>query len=294
MFENFQTRFPRLLCVEGGIGAGKSTALYALRQLFGDDDSVVFVDEPVDEWERLGLLQALYAGDLTRATFQLAALGSRFGPLLRAVRRPGTRLVVCERSPYTDYHAFAKCNLLAGSVDRRAYELVYNELTRCLPPNLNVTFVFLDVPAEQLVQRIARRGRAAETHRKCKGAQPVPLAYLSALEGAHEAYFGSLEKQQVWRVDGRRQAHDVATSVGNIAFDILAKAGPLPMQHGLLPGCGLVSMVNWALGSVPPGANGGWGQPDESRAPALSPRAAAFDTPLLPAPPPTPCCVAFE
>lgn len=293
----FQTQFPRLLCVEGGIGVGKSTALYALRQLFDDDDSVVFVDEPVAAWERVGLLPALYSGEVSRATFQLTALGSRFGPLQRAVRRPGTRLVICERSPYTDYHVFAKCNLAAGSVDRRAYELVYSELLRCLPPNLQATFVYLKAPADLLAQRIERRGREAETRRWGNGAQPLPLSYLAALECAHDAYFEGLQAQQVYRVDGRRPTHEVVASVGNIALDILAKAGPLPVDHGLLPGAGLVSMVNWAFSSSAAcGANGGWGQPGPADAPepALPPRAAAADVPRLPPPPPTPRCVALE
>ena len=46
-----------LVCVEGGIGSGKSTAMLALRAAFQRDPSVVFVDEPVQKWERAGMLK---------------------------------------------------------------------------------------------------------------------------------------------------------------------------------------------------------------------------------------------
>ena len=50
-----------VLSIEGNIGIGKSTLLGLLRERYAQDASVVFVDEPVDLWEKSGLLQAMYA-----------------------------------------------------------------------------------------------------------------------------------------------------------------------------------------------------------------------------------------
>ena len=58
-----------LVNLEGNIGAGKSTLLRVLRAAYGGCGAVRFVDEPVAQWERAGLLAALYAGKMSPAAF---------------------------------------------------------------------------------------------------------------------------------------------------------------------------------------------------------------------------------
>jgi hypothetical protein len=78
-----------ILCVEGNIGAGKSSVLSLLKQLFRLDPTVLFVDEPVSLWESSGMLKGMYDGALPKSTFQLAALMTRTGALMRALAVPG-------------------------------------------------------------------------------------------------------------------------------------------------------------------------------------------------------------
>ena len=87
---------PTIISLEGGIGVGKSTALAALKAARPD---LYFLDEPVAAWEEAGLLAAVYDGRLTAGAFQLAALMSRAGGLLAALR--DNRVVVAERSPWS-------------------------------------------------------------------------------------------------------------------------------------------------------------------------------------------------
>ena len=42
-----------IISIEGNIGSGKSTLLANLREYFKDNDNVVFLKEPVDEWEKI-------------------------------------------------------------------------------------------------------------------------------------------------------------------------------------------------------------------------------------------------
>ena len=43
----------KIVSIEGNIGSGKSTLLENLRQHYKDNDSVIFLREPVDEWEKI-------------------------------------------------------------------------------------------------------------------------------------------------------------------------------------------------------------------------------------------------
>ncbi len=42
-----------IVSIEGNIGSGKSTLLSNLRQHYSNDAHIVFLKEPVDEWEKI-------------------------------------------------------------------------------------------------------------------------------------------------------------------------------------------------------------------------------------------------
>jgi deoxyguanosine kinase len=42
-----------IVSIEGNIGSGKSTLLAKLREIYENDVNVVFLKEPVDEWEKI-------------------------------------------------------------------------------------------------------------------------------------------------------------------------------------------------------------------------------------------------
>jgi len=96
-----EAALPVVLSIEGNIGAGKSTIMQRLKALFEDDNSVVFVDEPVDEWNDKGFLAAMYDGTCSKGEFQHMVLMSLAGDLLKALaRQPPPALIITERSPW--------------------------------------------------------------------------------------------------------------------------------------------------------------------------------------------------
>ena len=42
-----------IISIEGNIGSGKSTLLNKLREHFKENEDVVFLKEPVDEWSKI-------------------------------------------------------------------------------------------------------------------------------------------------------------------------------------------------------------------------------------------------
>ena len=44
---------PRIVTIEGNIGAGKTTLINLLKEKYKNDDRIVFLEEPVDTWEKI-------------------------------------------------------------------------------------------------------------------------------------------------------------------------------------------------------------------------------------------------
>lgn len=167
----------KFLSLEATIGAGKTTQLEMIKEALGGRDDVVFLDEPVDEWEKRGLLADFYHGRIGTGTFQLMVLMSLAGPLIAAVqKRPS--LIIAERSPFSNYHTFAKANLVKSELT--AYQYTFEELLKAIPEGaLETHMVYLKISPEAALDRIKARNRSAE--------DSVSLAYLSTLHEYHEA-----------------------------------------------------------------------------------------------------------
>ena len=197
----------QLITIEGGIGVGKSTVLEALHAAYPE---ICILEEPVTKWEVTGLLDAMYNGSINPGTFQIAALSTRMGPLLAAVRR-GCRVIVSERCPYSDYRVFTRANLKEGSVEMKAYEMAYHSLIEAMSPT-SVHIIYLHAEVEVLEQRMKARGRAAEqvegTQRKASRHQ-----YLQRLHGFHEEFYNWPSAQSRTRVDATQKPAVVAEAV---------------------------------------------------------------------------------
>lgn len=95
----------RLVSIEGNIGSGKTTLLANIRKEIGNRKDVIFLKEPVDEWDTIRdaegntMLQKFYADQDTHSfAFQMMALISRLALLRQAIRENPTALFITERS----------------------------------------------------------------------------------------------------------------------------------------------------------------------------------------------------
>ena len=219
-----------LVCVEGPIGVGKSTLITELRKRASP--GLVTLQEPVDEWKSVdvgkgkSMLGGMYDGSLNSGVFQLAIMQARFGPLVRALCDSTTTTVVSERGPWSEKLVFAKSNLTEQEF--ACYNYAHSSLIRDLfpivPTKLRVVFLHLELPREDIVERIRSRGRAEE--------KEIKAEYLARLEEAHGVLKATMTTPERLGCEGTVEApvkHVVmradrpASELADVVLDVLSK-----------------------------------------------------------------------
>ena len=171
--------YPLIISIEGGIGVGKSTQIQKLQELFKDNERIVILPEPVDEWVDKGFLQGMYDGSVTMGEFQHMVLMSLAGDLLKALaRKPAPAIIITERSPWGNHHVFARANLTGTALD--LYQHTWERVLGGLPSQLDVKYVYLRADPETIEERMKTRGREAEAK--------VPREYLETLHRLHDEW----------------------------------------------------------------------------------------------------------
>lgn len=161
-----------IVYISGNISAGKSTVL----QKCAKDPSITLVHEPVLEWEKHGLLAAMYDKTLTSGEFQMMALITRYEKIMSAQASRDATRIVCERSLWEDCAIFAKTTL--DGIHLANYQHAYNAIEPTL--DHSCVHIILHVEPEVALRRISKRARPAE--------KQVTLEYLQQLADAYERF----------------------------------------------------------------------------------------------------------
>ena len=187
----------KMILLEGNIAAGKSTVGEVLKASAMFD----FIEEPVDAWQggfASNLLDAFYHDmDRWAFTFQVVAFITRPKTWREIRTLTSHRLVVLERSVYTDRHVFAPMLHDLGAISDAEWQ-VYCGLwdfvvsNYCAEPDC---IFYLRTPAEVCLKRILTRGRDEESG--------ITLEYLRALETLHDKWL--LGHPRVITLDGTRR-----------------------------------------------------------------------------------------
>ena len=171
---------PRIISIEGNIGAGKTTFLNILATLHLDDPGILILREPVDQWSRVAdthgtVLEHLYRDPGRHAfAFQVLVLHTMKTRLKEAMRG-GYHTIIMERSVGASRHVFGRMLHAQGNmtdIEHQIYEQMCDdkELRWLIPDEV----MYLDVPVEECLTRVRARGRPGE--------EPIDAAYLKACE----------------------------------------------------------------------------------------------------------------
>ena len=187
-----------IVSIEGNIGSGKSTLLENLRNYYKNNANVIFLREPVDEWEKIKddngvtMLQKFYENQEKYSfAFQMMAYISRL-KLMRqvivdvtngenATTHPRSKyIIITERSLHTDKYVFAKMLYDQGKIEDICYQIYLNwfdEFAKDFPISCTV---YVNTLPSKCHERIHQRSRTGE--------DTIPLEYLQECHNYHETF----------------------------------------------------------------------------------------------------------
>ena len=178
------------ISIEGNIGSGKSTLLANLRENYKNNDNVIFLKEPVDEWAKIKdingitILEKFYADQEKYSfSFQMMAYVSRI-KVLRDTLKEKTKkennnyIIITERSLYTDKMVFAKMLYDSGKIEDVNYQIYLNWFDTFSGEFPVHKVIYVKAAPEKCYARIAKRSR--------EGEENIPLEYLTACSLYHD------------------------------------------------------------------------------------------------------------
>jgi deoxyadenosine/deoxycytidine kinase len=185
---------PRLVSLEGNIGAGKTTLMNTLKEKYAEDPRFLFVEEPVQMWEQIcdksgkNMIQKYYANPTRYAfAFQIMAFQTRLQLLKDAIscaaENQCVTTIIMERSLDADYHIFAKMLAEEGVMEEVEYEIYLQMSTEALKEYAVDGIIWLDTDYEECFRRVEKRGREGEAK--------IELRYLRKCSEYHVEWLGA-------------------------------------------------------------------------------------------------------
>jgi deoxyadenosine/deoxycytidine kinase len=188
----------KIVSIEGNIGSGKSTLLENLKNHYKNNQHVIFLKEPVDDWEKIKdaqgntMLQKFYADQEKYSfAFQMMAYISRLKILKDVVDNirkceasstdylttEPTYVIITERSLYTDKYVFAKMLYDQGKIEDVCYQIYLNWFSAFAKDFPIDCVVYVSTEPQKCYERVHKRARVGE--------EIIPLAYLEECHKYH-------------------------------------------------------------------------------------------------------------
>lgn len=177
-----------IVSIEGNIGSGKSTLMKNLKEYYKNNNQVLFLKEPVDEWEKIKdsngktILEKFYEDQEKYSfSFQMMAYISRLNVLrdiLKSLEPNKKYIIISERCLYTDKLVFAKMLFESGKMEDINYKIYLNWFDSFSEEFPIHKIIYVKTLPEICHKRINIRSRDGEEN--------IPLTYLESCHKYHE------------------------------------------------------------------------------------------------------------
>ena len=179
---NFQS--VKIISIDGNIGSGKSTLMGNLKAYFSDNKNIVFLKEPVDEWETITdengttILEKFYENSSKYGfSFQIMAYISRLDVIRKEIKKNPNAIFISERSLFTDKLVFAKMLFDSGNIELVNYK-IYLKWFDTFADDFPISkVIYVNTDPEICHMRIEKRSRTGESN--------IPLEYLQNCHKYH-------------------------------------------------------------------------------------------------------------
>lgn len=230
--------FTKIVSIEGNIGSGKSTFLHYLKAKFKNNDQVIFLREPVDEWESIKdkegktMLCKFYENtERFSFSFQMMAYISRLSIILDALKK-NPKVIITERCLLTDKHIFAKMLFDDNKMQDVEYQ-IYNKWFNEFNKQVQITdIVYIKTDPVKCYQRIKTRGR--------EGEDTIPVEYLEKCHDYHNKFIedSNLIVSSILELDGNIDVVDNTK-------DVIYKSWMKQMNIGIPHNNSNPTLENW-------------------------------------------------
>ena len=185
-----------IVSVEGNIGSGKSTLLDRLKLSLFKNKKFVFIQEPVDMWEKIkdetgkSMVQLFYEDqDKYSFMFQIMAYTSRIKVLKKALQENQNAIIICERSLFTDKMVFANMLRSSNKISHVGYQ-IYNEMFEDFASDFPLhKIIYVNASPDTCLKRVNMRSRAGEN--------TISLDYLSSCHDYHNSMMNNLPMEKL-------------------------------------------------------------------------------------------------
>jgi deoxyadenosine/deoxycytidine kinase len=174
-----------IISIEGNIGSGKSTILDLLKNECKKIDNVIFLQEPVNEWNEIKdnngitILEKFYADQEKYSfAFQMMAYISRLSLLKKTICENSGAIIITERCLETDRHVFAKMLYDSGKIEEIEYTIYLKWFDEFIDETRVNKMVYLKTSPETSYYRIGKRSRTGESS--------ISLDYLVQCDQYHQ------------------------------------------------------------------------------------------------------------
>jgi len=177
----------KFISIEGNIGSGKSTLLQSLKKYYKNSPDIIFIDEPVNQWENIkdengiSMLQKFYTDPTKYAfSFQMMAYISRLSLLKKVLKENSNSIIISERCLYTDKFVFAKMLYDNKQIEHVNY-LIYSSWFDEFINDFKIDgIIYIKTNPNKCNERIVSRGRNGESS--------ITLEYLKNCNKYHEDF----------------------------------------------------------------------------------------------------------
>ena len=229
-----------IIYIEGNIGSGKTTFVNLLNKYLDHFYDIGIeaksIEEPVNEWMNTkdengkNILEHFYEDQSKWSfCFQMNSFISRVKKIKDELDKPRVvddndkefdRLLLVERSIYTDKWCFAKNCFENGNISQLEYD-IYSKWNQWLSDEFKVTpdaYIYLRCLPNVNNERIIQRNR--------EGEQNIPIEYLECLHNKHEEWM-NIEKENnipVFTIDSTVNFKDerIMSEIFNKLFTFIA------------------------------------------------------------------------
>lgn len=202
-----------IVSIEGNIGSGKSTIINFLKSIQGD--KILFVDEPVNEWKNIfvdgkNALDHFYS-DISKNSFwfQILAYITRLKLLLETIENNPGKIIICERSIYTDKHVFAQMLYEKGffsEIEWKTYLYWFDTFKN----KTKLDYVlYVNTNPEECMNRINKRNREEEIGK-------IDIDYLKLCHEKHVDWLKENKNIKVIEINGHQSISNIQLFVKTI------------------------------------------------------------------------------